>query len=727
MKYEDYTAEEFFDRIRSFSAEDRELIEEAYRFADTAHKGQKRDSGEPYITHPVNVAWILANMKTDAESVAAGLLHDVLEDTDRTAVDIEERFGASIARLVNGVTNLQHYTYSAGQSHMKKQAENFRKFLLSVVDDFRVLIIKMADRLHNMRTLDYLSRSRINRIASETLDIYAPLANRFGLAKMRWELEDLSFKHLMPDTYKQIAMLVNEKKEARERYIDMVLDPVRTLLENAGIQAVTTGRSKHLYSIYRKSIHRDTPFEDIYDLAAIRIIVGSIEQCYEVLGILHRNFEPIEHRFRDYIARPKVNQYQSLHTGVIGPLGRMVEVQIRTHEMHMIAEEGLAAHWKYKESQGSSFTNGANFDEQLGWIRSILTQQASAPASEFLEFVKMNLYPEIIIAITPEGDYIKLPKGSTPVDFAFAVHTQLGFKTIGARINGKFVPLRTELKTGDRVEVITGSSPNPGKDWLEFMKSSRARQKVRSWLRRRELEDAIQLGKEIFEKRSRKAHLKFPDAEEFHAILKLMKITDENQLYARLGKGTLLFTDFEEAVRSHRDEPPADETDMEIEAREIHEFQGVRIGQIDSLLIHYAKCCNPVPGDQILGYTTRGRGITVHRVDCPNKGFRKLIEDEKERIIPLQWDSPASNTRQGFSVQIMVFAKSNRNMLKEIVNTFSRLHIELTQARMDKDVDGAKGWFTFRIQHRNELEQVFRALRKLPKILHIERVTGKNE
>ncbi len=718
MKSSDVAISQFLDRVGSLPKQESELLRSVFDFADKAHEGQMRDSGEPYIIHPVNVAWILLDMDSDTETVAAGLLHDVLEDTERTEEDIRRGFGDTIATLVKGVTNLQHYAYATHHTRMKRQSENFRKFLLSVVDDIRVLIVKMADRLHNMRTLGYLTDDRQNNIARETMDIYAPLANRFGLARMRWELEDLSFKHLMPDVYKQIGLLVNEKKDAREAYIKMVLDPVTKLLEDAGIKAEITGRSKHFYSIYRKSISRNIPFEDIYDLAAIRVIVDTIGQCYEVLGILHRNYEPLEHRFRDYIARPKVNRYQSLHTGLIGPKGRVVEVQIRTREMHAIAEEGVAAHWKYKELQ-----SGNHFDEQIGWIRSMLSQQETSPASEFLEYFKMNLYPEIIIAITPEGDYIKLPKGSTPVDFAFAVHTGIGFRTIGARVNGKFVPLRTELKTGDMVEIITGNTPNPGKDWLEFMKSSKARQKVRTWLRRRELEDAIRLGKEIFDKRSRKAHLKLGD-DEFSAILKQMKITDENQLFARLGKGSLLFADFYDAVCAMRKEDDTCDTDLEIGSKEMHEFQGVRIGQIDSLLIHYAKCCNPVPGDQIVGYTTRGRGITVHRKDCPNKGFRKLLIDETERIIPLQWDRPAAGSKTGFTVQLMVLSKNRRNMLKEIVNAFSRMHIELTEARMDHDVEGARGWFSFRIQHREELDQVYRTLRRLPKVLHVERIDG---
>ena len=723
MKRHDVSTEKFLNRIQELPVSDRDLLQNAFGFAETAHRGQLRDSGDAYIIHPVNVAWILLDMGSDPETVAAGLLHDVLEDTEHTGDEIQSRFGEDIAILVRGVTNLQHYTYSAHQSRMKRQSENFRKFLLSVVDDIRVLVVKMADRLHNMRTLGYLSNERKNRIARETMDIYAPLANRFGLARMRWELEDLAFKHLMPDVYKQIATLVNEKKDARDAYIEMVLEPVGTLLSEAGIDAEISGRSKHLYSIYRKSISRNIPFEDIYDLAAIRIIVDTIAQCYEVLGFLHRNFEPLEHRFRDYIARPKVNRYQSLHTGLIGPQGRVVEVQIRTREMHAIAEEGVAAHWKYKELQ-SDVRADNRFDEQIGWIRNMLSQESTSPAGEFLEYFKMNLYPEIIIAITPEGDYIKLPKGSTPVDFAFAVHTELGFRIIGARINGKFVPLRTEIKTGDRVEVIAGSTPNPGRDWLEFMKSHKARQKVRTWLRRREMEDAIRLGEEIFEKRVRKAHLKLDD-EEFAAVLKQMKITDVKQLYARLGKGSLLFNDFLDIVCAKREVDDTCDTGLEIGSKEVAEYQGVRIGQIDSLLIHYAKCCNPVPGDEIVGYTTRGRGITVHRKDCPNKGFRKLLTEEKERVLPLQWDRPSPNGKTGFTVQIMVLSKNRRNMLKEIVNAFSRMHIELTEARMEHDVEGARGWFSFRIQHRNELDRVFSTLRRLPKVLHVERIDSR--
>jgi len=550
MIKKDIDLEKFINEIKSIrddidlSLMKKVSLQNAFLFAKNAHQEQMRESGKPYWEHPANVACILASMNMDAPTIIAGLLHDIIEDTKYTYEDISKAFGSEIADLVEGVSKLKKYHYKTHKSRKEQQAENFRKLLISITEDIRIILIKLADRLHNMRTIKYLDQEKIKRISQETLDIYAPLASRFGLAKIKWELEDLSFKYLYPDEYKNINEVISQKKEERDAYIREVVEPLKKYLDEDGIKAEVFGRSKHFYSIYRKKVRKNLDYEDIYDFAAIRIIVEKVEECYEVLGTIQTLFEPIKQRFRDYISRPKPNNYQSLHTVVIGPNARKVEVQIRTKEMNIIAEEGIAAHWHYKELKDSSdkvyqkklekTIPEKSYHHQIVWIRKLLQQEKSS--DEFMDFMQLNLYPDIIVVQTPDGDFIKLPKHATPIDLAFAVHTDVGFHCIGAKVNGKFVPIRTLLHTGDVVEVLTSPQGHPSKDWLSFMKSSKAKQKIRTYFRHKELDDAIQLGEDIFLKNCRKIHYKFKNEEDILEIARRFKINDFKTFFAQIGK-----------------------------------------------------------------------------------------------------------------------------------------------------------------------------------------------
>ncbi|HHE38955.1 MAG TPA: bifunctional (p)ppGpp synthetase/guanosine-3',5'-bis(diphosphate) 3'-pyrophosphohydrolase, partial [Candidatus Cloacimonetes bacterium] len=639
MIKEDIDLEKFINEIKSIrddidlSLMKKVSLQNAFLFAKNAHQEQMRESGKPYWEHPANVACILASMNMDAPTIIAGLLHDIIEDTKYTYEDISKAFGSEIADLVEGVSKLKKYHYKTHKSRKEQQAENFRKLLISITEDIRIILIKLADRLHNMRTIKYLDQEKIKRISQETLDIYAPLASRFGLAKIKWELEDLSFKYLYPDEYKNINEVISQKKEERDAYIREVVEPLKKYLDEDGIKAEVFGRSKHFYSIYRKKVRKNLDYEDIYDFAAIRIIVEKVEECYEVLGTIQTLFEPIKQRFRDYISRPKPNNYQSLHTVVIGPNARKVEVQIRTKEMNIIAEEGIAAHWHYKELKDSSdkvyqkklekTIPEKSYHHQIVWIRKLLQQEKSS--DEFMDFMQLNLYPDIIVVQTPDGDFIKLPKHATPIDLAFAVHTDVGFHCIGAKVNGKFVPIRTLLHTGDVVEVLTSPQGHPSKDWLSFMKSSKAKQKIRTYFRHKELDDAIQLGEDIFLKNCRKIHYKFKNEEDILEIARRFKINDFKTFFAQIGKGDILFASIKEIIEEKQvEENPIPEEPVFEElpdgSLERKVARGVKIGGIDNLMIHYAKCCHPVPGDKIIAYTTRGRGITIHRQNCSNPG-----------------------------------------------------------------------------------------------------------
>ena len=674
-------------------------------------------------------------MKMDTATISAGLLHDVLEDTKYSYEDLLRTFGKTVTDLVDGVTKLEKYHYKSNNTFQERQSENFRKLLISITKDVRVILIKLADRLHNMRTLAKIPAERKQRIARETLDIYAPLANRFGLGKIKSELEDLSFKYLQPEEYFRISRVVKQKKKERDEYIETVKREVKKFLDGAKIEAEIHGRSKHFYSIYRKKISKHLDYKDIYDFAALRIIVPTVEECYEVLGLIQTHFEPVTKRFRDYIAHPKQNNYQSLHTVVIGPQNRKVEIQIRTKEMHLIAEEGIAAHWRYKEL--GNFDTGyekslqkeifqQNFEKQINWIRNLLKQQTN---ENFMETLKMNLYPDIIVAMTPQGDCIKLPKNATPVDFAFAIHTQLGFHCIGAKVNGKFVPIRTILQTGDTVEIITSANGKPSKDWLQFLKSTKAKQKIRTYFRQKEYEDAIILGKEIFSKKIRKRHYGIKKEEEILALAKKFKINDLKTFYAKIGRGEILFRQIEEIINEEKPE--------QMDAKEVEENSfrtlpettqsvGIRIDEIDSLMIRFAKCCLPQPGDEIVGYTTRGRGITVHRSDCRNPGFIHLKKSEPERIIRIEWDYSFKKKKTKIGnrelKQIKIIAVNKSNFLHRIREKFIKCGIDLEKTDLQKKRNQVIGRFSFFANDEQEVQILINEILEIRGILRIEKI-----
>ena len=647
MKYFSFEQNCFLDELRKINSNlDFELMKKGYYFAQKAHLGQKRNSGEDYLTHPACVCHILAKLNLEAETLTAGLLHDVLEDTAYELKDIRKEFGEEIADLVNGVTKFNYYPYASKKNRPQIQAENYRKLLISISKDVRVLLIKLADRLHNMRTLDYMSEEKRKRIARETLDIYAPLANRFGIAKIQWELEDLAFKYLYPQQYHQLVKLVSIRREERESYINDINKEIKIKLKKNRIEAQVIGRSKHFYSIYKKSTTKKIRFEEILDLIGIRIIVPTVEDCYKSLGIIQTEFTPLKNSLKDYILQPKSNNYQSIHLVVSDIQNRKVEIQIRTKQMHYIAEEGIAAHWRYKELYHQDQMNRKGeiivenlqsaYHEQLQWIRKFLKKQQDSDANSFLDSLKLNLFPDIIVVRTPQNDYIELRKESTCLDFAFKIHTEVGFHCIGALINGVHKPVRTKLKTGDIVQILTSPQAKPSKDWLKFITSSKAKQKIRSYFREIEWQDATNMGKELFQKRSRKYHLRIKTEDEILSIARKFKINDIRTFYAALGNKDLTF----DSILRILNKDTVGLSDQESDAETIVELKDlpqITIEDIDQVLVRFAKCCNPKPGDEIVGYTTRGRGVTIHRKNCSNPGFLHLRQCEPERIIRVAW------------------------------------------------------------------------------------------
>src|SRR4051812_14200930 len=589
---------------------DRDMLVRAYRFSEIAHRGQVRNSGDPYITHSVEVAKILAELGLDTVTVSAGLLHDVVEDTDIGIAEVEKEFGKEIAAIVDGLTKIAKLP--SGGSNQDRQVESYRKLLLSIAKDARVIIVKLADRLHNMRTLDFLPPEKRRRIAQETRDLYAPLAHRFGMAKLRWELEDLAFKHLETDEYKSLAKKVAQKRGEREALVKQLREPLERELARAGIKNVeVTGRPKHLWSIYKKMKQRDKPYEEIFDLLAIRVLVDTVPDCYHALGVIHDGYTPVQERIKDYIAQPKSNGYQSLHTTVFGPGRQLYEIQIRTKTMHRTADFGIAAHWLYKEEAKSA----DELDRHLTWFRQILELQLDAKTpDEFLEFLKLDLYADEIFVFTPNGDVIQLPKGATPIDFAFAVHSQVGVHCAGAKINGRISPLSRPLRNSEQVEIITSPTARPSRDWLAHVRTGRARHRIRQWLRHEEHSSSVKLGQEILERELKRRRLARPDDAALTTAARALSLSDATHLYASIGQGDVnvglalkhLFPDYVERE-------PAKPTLVERLVDRVRGTKGVRIQGVDGLMVRYAQCCQPVPGDPVTGYVTRGRGVSIHR------------------------------------------------------------------------------------------------------------------
>ena len=694
---------------------DLDVLARAYRFSAASHQGQQRASGEPYLSHPLEVANLLVDFKMDVTTVTAGLLHDVLEDTAATKADLEREFGGEIAELVDGVTKIGKLAFS---SREERQAENFRKMLVAMARDLRVLMIKLADRLHNMRTLDYLPSDRAKKIAQETLDIYAPLAHRLGMAKVKAELEDLGLRTLNPADYVDLQKRVAKRRLEREADINQVIAILQRKLSEVGIDSQIRGRPKHFYSIWKKMHDQGREFDEIYDLTAVRVITASVRDCYGALGVIHSLWKPVPGRFKDFIAMPKVNMYQSLHTTVIGPKGDPVEIQIRTREMHRIAEEGIAAHWLYKERKAGK----DKLDESLVWLRQLIeTQQDTKDPREFMDTVRVDLFPDEVYVFTPKGDVKALPEGATPLDFAYAVHTKVGEHCVGAKVNAKLVPLRFTLRQGDIVEIVTSPNQHPSRDWLKIVKSTRARAKINQWLKVEERARSIELGREMFEREARKYRLNptallggdeikkaaadfgFAGPDDLLAALGYGK-SSVHQVLNKLAPNALLETPEKPKPSATRPAP----------------VDGVRIRGVDDLLVRFARCCNPLPGDPIVGFITRGRGLTVHARDCLTVAKSVL---DRERLIDVEWDVEEPGKRP---VRIAVYIGKDRpGLLSEITGAISARNGNITKAEVTV-TDDRRGInnFVVEVADLRQLQDIIAAIRDVRDVINVERVRG---
>ncbi|HEY4305676.1 MAG TPA: bifunctional (p)ppGpp synthetase/guanosine-3',5'-bis(diphosphate) 3'-pyrophosphohydrolase [Gemmatimonadaceae bacterium] len=691
---------------------DRDMLVRAYRFSEIAHRGQVRNSGDPYITHSVEVAKILAELGLDTVTVSAGLLHDVVEDTDIGLRDVEDEFGKQIADIVDGLTKIAKLP--SGGSSQERQVESYRKLLLSIAKDARVIIVKLADRLHNMRTLDWLPPEKRARIAQETRDLYAPLAHRFGMAKMRWELEDLAFKHLETDDYKTLAKKVAQKRGEREGLIRQMAEPIVERLTKAGIRDVdVSGRPKHLWSIFKKMKQREKPYEEIYDLLAIRVLVNSVPDCYHALGIIHDGWTPVQERIKDYIAQPKSNGYQSLHTTVFGPGRQLYEVQIRTREMHRTADYGIAAHWRYKEDAKSD-----ELDRHLSWFRQVLELQMDAKTpDEFLEFLKLDLYQDEIFVFTPTGDVIQLPKGATPLDFAFAVHTEIGLHTAGAKVNGRIAPLSRPLRNSETVEIITSATAKPTRDWLAHVRTGRARHKIRQILKRDAQSSAEKLGQEILERELKRRKLAKVDDDRLLTAARALGLTDATHLLASIGQGDVnvtlaikhLYPDAREA------EPTKPNVFERLMDRVSGASKGVRIQGVDGLMVRYAQCCQPVPGDQVVGYVTRGRGVSIHRADCPNL---LLLVHEPERRLEIDWQEAAG---ERFLIRLALEGNDRRGLYADVAAAVSATGTDIKSMDLRSTDGRTQGAILVEVENLVHLEKIIRATRKVKGITDVAR------
>ncbi|HTG00578.1 MAG TPA: bifunctional (p)ppGpp synthetase/guanosine-3',5'-bis(diphosphate) 3'-pyrophosphohydrolase [Nitrospirota bacterium] len=706
--------EDIVERIQKYNPEaDVDLLRRAYIFSAKAHQGQTRLSGESYLIHPIEVAYILAELKLDAATVAAGLLHDTIEDTSVSPEEIKSLFGDEVGMLVEGMTKLSRMEL---QSREQREADNFRKMIVAMAKDIRVILIKLADRLHNMRTLKSLSPEKQRRIAQETMDIYAPLANRLGISRIKTELEDLSFMYLNPEAYRDLAEKVQQRRIERESYINELIGIVKQQLGEHGFNGEVKGRPKHFYSIWLKMQKQGIAFEDVYDLIAVRIITDTKVNCYAILGLIHSLWTPVPGRFKDFIGVPKSNLYQSLHTTVIGPKGERVEFQIRTEEMHRVAEEGIAAHWRYKERSSISQRE----EQQFAWLRQLLEWQRDLPdAREFMETVKGDLFPDVVYVFTPRGDVKELPQGSTPVDFAYSVHTDIGHQCVGAKVNGKIVPLKHELRNGDKIEITTQAGHTPSRDWLKFVKTSKARTRIKAWLKTEERRRSIQLGRELLEKEIRKHDLspaKIFKSDDLSRIAEELSHANLDDLLAAIGYGKVsahMVGNKLAPDRVHEESPPKKASQKGVRTS----TGGVKISGMDNMMIHLSKCCNPVPGDKVIGYITRGRGVSIHTADCSNLGE---LTFDKDRLIEVSWgDLPAS----AHAVKISVRTEDKPGLLASVSTSISEAEANIRHAEAITGSDGqATLNFTIDIQDVEHLNSIIKSIGTIKGVLSVKRV-----
>ncbi|OFI05244.1 GTP pyrophosphokinase [Clostridium acetireducens DSM 10703] len=705
-----------------------EFLVKAYNFAKEAHKHQKRESGEAYISHPEEVAFILMELGMDTNTIAAGLLHDVVEDTEYTYNDVKEMFNKEVADLVDGVTKLGKIKYKTKE---EQQADNIRKMLLAMAKDVRVILIKLADRLHNMRTLRYMSVEKQKEKAKETLDIYAPLAHRLGISKIKWELEDLSFRYLNPNEYYYLVRKVADKRAEREAYIAEIIDQLENNLIKSGVYSEIEGRPKHFYSIYRKMLKKNKTIDQIFDLTAVRILVETVKDCYASLGIAHTMYKPMPGRFKDYIAMPKPNMYQSLHSTVIGPQGKPFEIQIRTFEMHITAEYGIAAHWKYKEGISGENT----IESKLSWLREMLEwQKETSDASEFMEAFKIDLFSDEVFVFTPKGKVINLPYEATPIDFAYKIHTDIGHKCIGAKVNGKMVTLEYHLKTGEIVEILTASnSKGPNIDWINIVKSNQAKSKIRAWFKKAKKEENTSKGKELLEREAKKQGYNFGEiakGEEFEHILRKYNLNNMEDLYAAAGIGTVMASNIVFKLKEHY----IDKNKNEMTHKQLKEMEerivknnkhlrkkskgpGVIVKGESNVLVRFAKCCNPVPGDDIIGYITKGRGVSIHRRDCKN--VENLIINDENKLIEVSWNT---SKQAEYITEIQIRGEDRSGLLAEIMQLLTATNTQLyaINAKTNKG-SIANMSIKIKISNIDHLRDLMKKIRRLKGVIDVYR------
>ena len=728
-------------RIRKYHpSTDVSMIEKAYRLASKAHGSQRRKSGEPYIVHPLWVAIILADLEMDKETIASGMLHDVVEDTDVSEEDIRREFGDEVALLVDGVTKLGRLSYSSDK--LDVQAENLRKMFLAMAKDIRVIIIKLADRLHNMRTLQFMKPEKQKEKAKETMDIYAPIAQRLGISKIKTELDDLALKYSQPEVFFDLVKQINARKTEREEFVQQIVDEVSEHMKNANIKAEVNGRVKHFFSIYKKMVNQDKTVDQIYDLFAVRIIVESVKDCYAALGVIHEMYTPIPGRFKDYIAMPKPNMYQSLHTTLMSSVGQPFEIQIRTEEMHKTAEYGIAAHWKYKESNDGKKSVEAQEEEKLSWLRQILEwQRDMSDNREFMNLIKgdLDLFAEDVYCFTPQGDVKNLPNGSTPIDFAYAIHSAVGNKMVGARVNGKLVNIDYKIQNGDRIEILTSqNSKGPSRDWLNVVKSTQAKNKINQWFKKEFKESNIIKGKEMIAayckaKTINPSNILNPRYQEI--VQKKYGFKDWDSVLAAIGHGGLKEGQVvnrlvEEYSKEHKQEL-TDEVVMEKVAEaaknKVHiakSKSGIVVKGIDDVAVRFSRCCNPVPGDEIVGFVTRGRGLSIHRTDCVN--MIHLTEAERARLIDAEWESDVAEKDGGqYLADIKMYARDRQGLLMEMSKIFTENNVDVKSLNVRTSKQGTATIETgFIVHSREELERVVKKLRQIEGIIDIERATG---